>query len=227
LFSKWFGESESNLRKVFDEARKFSPSIIFFDEIDAIAHKRSGDETARHYSVFVNQLLTLMDGMETYDDVCVVASTNRPELLDEALLRPGRFDYTLEVQRPTRVGCRRIFQIHTRDMPIAPSVRFDEIAAALVGLSGAEIAFVAREGAYNCLRRTQDIGELIRQDEADLDWTMLQVGQDDFESAIAQVGKRRSPDSLWQGPPQRHEIESATDLSRQAAGEGRLLPGVH
>ncbi len=173
---------------MFDEARAFSPSIIFFDEIDAIAHKRSGE--ARHYSVFVNQLLTLMDGMETYEDVCVLASTNRPELLDEALLRPGRFDYTLEVKKPTRIGCRRVFEIHTRDMPIAPSVRLDEIASGLFGLTGAEIAFVAREGAYNCLRRTLDIGALIRQDEADLDLTTLQVRQDDFERALAQVGNR-------------------------------------
>jgi len=227
LLSKWVGESEGNLRKVFDEAREFSPSIIFFDEIDAIAHKRSGEETTRHYSVFVNQLLTLMDGMETYEDVCVLASTNRPELLDEALLRPGRFDYTLEVKKPTRVGCRRVFEIHTRDMPIAPSVRLDEIAFGLVGLTGAEIAFVAREGAYNCLRRTLDIGELIRQDEADLDLTTLQVRQNDFERALAQVGNRGHPDS--------REIESPTDLDRQttpghpqrSVGEGHQLPVVH
>jgi len=213
LLSKWFGESEGKLRKVFDEARKFSPSIIFFDELDAVAHKRSGDDTARHYSVFVNQLLTLMDGMETYEDVCVVAATNRPELLDEALLRPGRFDYMLEVKRPTQIGCRRIFEIHTRDMPIEPSVRLDEIAGALFGLSGAEIAFVAREAAYNCLRRTLDVGALIGQDEVDLDLTALQVGQYDFEAAISQVDKRGQIDVRWRT---HREIESSIDRDLQA-----------
>ncbi len=106
-------------------------------------------------------------------------------------------------------------------------MRLDEIASGLFGLSGAEIAFVAREGAYNCLRRTLDIGELIRQDEADLDLTTLQVRQDDFESALAQVGNRGHPDS--------REIASSTDLDRRAApghaqrsvGEGHQLPVVH
>ena len=207
---------------MFDEARQFSPAIIFFDEIDAIAHKRSGNDGARHYSVFVNQLLTLMDGMEAYEDVCVVAATNRPELLDEALLRPGRFDYTLEVNKPTRAGCRRILEIHTRDMPIAPSVRMDEIAAALFGLSGAEIAFVAREAAYDCLRRTLDVGELIKQDEADLDPTTLQVGQDDFEAALAQVGSRGQADTHWRA---HRVIESSIDSDLQAApGQAQATP---
>ena len=138
-----------------------------------------------------------MDGIETYEDVCVLAATNRPELLDDALLRPGRFDYTLEVKRPTRIGCKRIFEIHTRDMPIASSVRLDEIVPGLFGLSGAEIAFVAREAAYNCLRRTLDIGELIKRDEASVDLTTLQVGQDDFESALAQVSSRGHADAPW------------------------------
>ncbi len=176
--------------------------------------------------------------METYEDVCVVASTNRPELLDEALLRPGRFDYTLEVKKPTRIACKRIFEIHTRDMPIATGVRLDEIAAGLLGLSGAEIAFVAREGAYNCLRRTLDIGELITRDEADLDLTTLQVCQADFESALAQVGSRGRPGAPWRGPREGrepHQIGSSTDVDRQAASshalgsaeEGRPLPGLH
>lgn len=127
LFTKWFGQSEENLRNVFQEARELSPSIIFFDEIDSIAQKRSGNESVRHESIFVNQLLTLMDGMEVYENVCVIASTNRPELLDDAIMRPGCFDYTLEVKRPTLEGCKKIFQIHTRLMPLDSTVNTNEL----------------------------------------------------------------------------------------------------
>ncbi len=108
-------------------------------------------------------------------------------------------------------------------MPIASSVRLDEIASELVGLSGAEIAFVAREGGYNCLRRTFDIGALIRQDEADLDLTTLQVRQDDFERALAQVGNRRRSDSLRR----EDDRQTASGHPQRSVGEGPQLPGVH
>ena len=184
LFTKWFGESEEKLRNVFSEARTLAPSVIFFDEIDAIAPKRSGLQDWRAASVFVNQLLTLMDGMETYENVCVIASTNRPEMLDEAIMRPGRFDYTLEVKRPTPEGCRTILRIHTRNMPCHPSVDLDALATRMSGLTGADIAFVAREAAYNCLRRFANIGDLIKQDVLQVDLSSFQVIQDDFEKAL-------------------------------------------
>jgi AAA+ superfamily predicted ATPase len=184
LFTKWFGESESNLRGLFMEARKFAPSVIFFDEIDAIAQKRSGEETIRNESIFVNQLLTLMDGMETYENVCVIASTNRPELLDEALMRPGRFDYTLEIKHPSLEGCRKIFLIHTRNMPLSPTVDLDQIALKMKGFTGADIAFVAREGAYNCLRRCGDVTGLISKAETEITLENYVVQQEDFEKAL-------------------------------------------
>ncbi len=187
LFSKWFGQSEENLRNLFSEARKFAPSVIFFDEIDAIAQKRSGEESIRHESIFVNQLLTLMDGMETYENVCVIASTNRPDLLDEAIMRPGRFDYTLEITRPGPEGCKKIFQIHTRNMPLASSVDVDTLVKKMSGFNGAEIAFVAREGAYNCLRRSADAGILITQDESEIDCRSFQVEHWDFERALKTI----------------------------------------
>lgn len=184
LFTKWFGESEENLRNIFQEARNLAPSIIFFDEIDAIAQKRSGEENLRHESVFVNQLLTLMDGMEKYENVCVIASTNRPELLDDAIMRPGRFDYTLEVKHPSAEGCRRIFQIHTRTMPLASSVEVNDLASRMSGFTGAEISFVAREGAYNCLRRCATVDGLIKAEESEIDLKRFQVVQGDFEKAL-------------------------------------------
>lgn len=187
LFTKWFGESEENLREIFQEARKFAPSIIFFDEIDAIAQKRSGDESVRHESIFLNQLLTLMDGMETYTNVCVIASTNRPELLDDAIMRPGRFDYTLEVKHPTPTGCKKIFHIHTSNMPLSPSVDINALSSRMVGFTGAEIAFVAREGAYNCLRRCINISSLIKQREADINLKRLKIISEDFEKALNTV----------------------------------------
>ena len=125
LLSKWHGESDENIRNVFDDAAKLQPSIIYFDEIDSIAQSRSGDENLRIDARLVNQLLTLMDGIEDYGNIRVIASTNRPELIDDALLRPGRFDYSIEVKKPTLEGCYQIFSIHTKDMPIEPG--FDKL----------------------------------------------------------------------------------------------------
>jgi len=188
LRSKWHGQSEENLRKLFHEARELQPSIIFFDEIDSIAQKRSGDEAARLDAPFVNQLLTLMDGIEDYGNVRVIASTNRPELLDDALLRPGRFDYKIEVLKPTRQGCKRIFEIHTRGMPISKDFHRGEFAKQLEGLTGAQIAFVAREGAYNCLRRSLDVKSLIAADAGvEIDYGKLSITSEDFAKALRRV----------------------------------------
>ncbi len=124
LLSKWHGQSEENLREMFEEARQLQPSIIYFDEIDSIAQTRSGEENLRLDARFVNQLLALMDGIEDYGNVRVIASTNRIELIDNALLRPGRFDYTIEVRKPTLEGCYQIFSIQTKNMPI--DIQFDK-----------------------------------------------------------------------------------------------------
>ena len=125
-----------------------------------------------------------MDGMERYENVCIIASTNRPELLDDAIMRPGRFDYTLEVKRPSAEGCRRIFQIHTRSMPLTSSVNIENLASRMSGFTGAEIAFVAREGAYNCLRRCARVNELVKAEESEIDVEHFQVETDDFEKAL-------------------------------------------
>lgn len=140
-----------------------------------------------------------MDGMETYENVCVIASTNRPELLDEAIMRPGRFDYTLEIKRPSLDGCRKIFQIHTRDMPLAPSVDTEVVANELQGFSGAEIAFVAREGAYNCLRRCANLADLIGREESEVPFDDFVVEQRDFEKALQMI--RSNHERAEQSPP--------------------------
>lgn len=191
LLSKFHGESEENIRKVFEEASDLQPSIIYFDEIDSIAQNRSGDETLRLDARIVNQLLTLMDGIEDYGNIRIIASTNRAELIDEALLRPGRFDYSIEVKKPTLEGCYQIFSIHIKDMPIESGFDKQSFCKNLVGLSGAEISFVAREGAYNCLRRNVDLRKAINDDELDeIDYTSFVVKKEDFSLALSSVRQK-------------------------------------
>jgi len=188
LFSKWHGQSEENLRSIFDEARRLQPAIIYFDEIDSIAQSRSGHESLRLDARFVNQLLTLMDGIEDYGNVRVIASTNRVELIDNALLRPGRFDYSIEVKKPTMEGCDQIFSINIKDMPIDSSFDKTLFCKQLFGLTGADIAFVAREGAYNCLRRNVDLKKAIEDDELDkINYKSFLVTQEDFALALSSL----------------------------------------
>lgn len=188
LLSKFHGESEENIRNVFEEARVLQPSIIYFDEIDSIAQNRSGDETLRLDARVVNQLLTLMDGIEDYGNIRIIASTNRAELIDEALLRPGRFDYSIEVKKPTMEGCFQIFSIHTKEMPVEPNFDKRNFCKKLIGLSGAEISFIAREGAYNCLRRNVDLRKAINENELDkIDYTSFVVKEEDFTLALSSI----------------------------------------
>lgn len=192
LLSKWYGETESNLRDIFEEARELQPSIVFFDEIDAMAPQRTDSDGAHVDSRIVNQLLSLMDGMETYDNVTVLASTNRPELLDEALLRPGRFDYKIGIKRPDEAGCLRILEIATRSMPLDDGVDLAELVPDLLGSSGADIVFVAKEAAIGALRRSVDVGRLIRN-SADSAFRLsdLKVGPEDFRLAIEKLHANR------------------------------------
>lgn len=189
LLSKYHGQSEENFRSIFDQGRALAPSIIFFDEIDSIAQKRSGEENLRIDARIVNQLLTLMDGVEDYEDLCIIASTNRPELIDDALLRPGRFDYILEIKRPTKQGCYKIFSIHTQNMPISKNFNSIKFAEKLDGLSGAEISYVAREGAYNCLRRQANIKELLETTVNQIDYYNFIIVEEDFIKALNSINK--------------------------------------
>ncbi len=190
LITKWHGQSEENLRKVFLEARDLQPSIIFFDEIDSVAQTRSGDETNRIDARFVNQLLTLMDGMESYDNVTVLASTNRPELIDPALLRPGRFDFKFEISKPDASGCSKILKIATRNMPLDSTVVLEDLVSYIVGCSGAEIQFIVREAALNALRRMRDVEAfVVNADDTPVDLQNLTVGMQDFRASIEKLAK--------------------------------------
>ncbi|MBL7060849.1 MAG: AAA family ATPase [Actinobacteria bacterium] len=185
LLSKWHGQSEENLRSIFEQAKELQPSIIYFDEIDSIAQQRSSEESLRFDSKFVNQLLTLMDGIEDYGNICVIASTNRKELLDDAILRPGRFDFEIEIKKPTLKGCFEIFSKCIKKMPVDKIFDVNSFCKNLYGLTGADIAFVVREGAYMCLRRILDLSKLLYRDNFKKeDYSKLIIKKQDFEEAL-------------------------------------------
>lgn len=162
LITKWHGESEDNLRKLFEQAKNNQPSIIFFDEIDAIAQSRSSDENLRLDSRFTTQLLTLLDGIYDPGEIFMLATTNRIDLLDRALLRPGRFDKIIEIPPPDVQGRLSILQIHTRQMPLDINIKLELIVKEIGEATGADIAYLAREAAYACLRRKFKLDDVMQ-----------------------------------------------------------------
>lgn len=151
IMSKYYGESEKHIREIFEKAEKNAPAIIFIDEIDSIAPKRGEgiDQTEKR---IVAQLLTLMDGLKSRGQLVVMAATNRPEDIDEALRRPGRFDRELRINPPDERGRKEILQIHTRGMPLDKDVNFDEIAARAIGYTGADIEVLCKEAALKSIK---------------------------------------------------------------------------
>ncbi|AJF61321.1 TPA: CDC48 family AAA ATPase [Candidatus Woesearchaeota archaeon] len=153
LLSKWVGESEKAVRKVFEKARQTSPTIIFFDEIDSLAPRRGMGSDNQVTERVVNQLLTEMDGLIELDNIVILAATNRPDMLDTALLRPGRFDRIVLVPAPDEKSREEIFKIHTKDMPLDKGISIKEMAKETEGYVGADIESVAREAAMLALRK--------------------------------------------------------------------------
>lgn len=161
LLSKWVGESEKGVREVFRKAKQAAPTVIFFDEIDAIASKRSGNDTDSGVTKrVVNQLLTEMDGLEELEDVAIIAATNRPDILDAGLMRPGRFDRHIQVGEPDEETRLAIFKVHTKDMPLAKDVDLKKLAKNTEGYVGADIESVCREAAMLTLRKDLDAKEI-------------------------------------------------------------------
>jgi len=153
LMSKWVGESEKAVRKIFEKARQTSPSIIFFDEIDSLVPKRGASQDSSGVTEkVVNQLLTEMNGLQEMKDVVVIGATNRPDLLDSALLRPGRFDRIVLVSIPDAKSRKEVFKLHTKKMPLAKDVKIDELVPKTEGYVGADIESVCREAAMLALR---------------------------------------------------------------------------
>lgn len=155
LLSMWVGESEKGIRKIFERARQVSPCIIFFDEIDSLAGRRGmssegGSKVTEHV---LNQLLAEMDGIEENSDIVIIGATNRPDILDPAILRPGRFDRVLLVGPTDKKGRLEIFKIHTKNMPLAKDVDIDELAERTEGYVGSDIEGLCREAAMLTLRK--------------------------------------------------------------------------
>ncbi|HLD86990.1 MAG TPA: AAA family ATPase, partial [Candidatus Nanoarchaeia archaeon] len=163
LLSKWVGESEKAVREIFKKARQASPTIIFFDEIDSIAPRRGagGGENNVGERV-VNQLLTEIDGLEEMEDVVVIAATNRPDILDPALLRPGRFDRIILTPAPSEKGRLEIFRVHTKDMPLK-GVDLSELSKETEGYVGADIEAICREAAIFALRQDINAKEIRKE----------------------------------------------------------------
>ncbi len=156
LLSKWVGESEKGVREVFRKARQTAPTVIFFDEIDSIANARGDVGTSNVTQRVVNQLLTEIDGMEDLHDVAIIAATNRPDIIDPGLMRPGRFDRHIKVETPDEDSRLKIFEVHTNEMPLADNVKLSKLAKRTEGYVGADIEAVCREAAMLTLRENMD-----------------------------------------------------------------------
>jgi len=186
IMSKFYGESEQRLRQIFKDAASKAPTIIFIDELDAIASKRA-DVTGEVERRVVAQLLALMDGMVSRGEVMVVGATNRPNSIDPALRRPGRFDREIEIGVPDRDGRREILLIHSRSMPLAKDVNLDFIAEKTHGYVGADLQALCRESAMKALRRFLpdiDLAEEVITPEL---LEILEVTQEDFLSAMKEI----------------------------------------
>ncbi|MGC8479265.1 MAG: AAA family ATPase, partial [Candidatus Micrarchaeia archaeon] len=158
VLSKYVGESEKTVREIFRKARLAAPCIVFIDEIDAIAHARgSGDDDTRVTERVVDTLLTEMDGLQELKNVVVLAATNRPEEVDPALLRPGRFDKIVEIPMPNEEARLAILTVHTKRMPLDGDVDLKRVATLTENYTGAEIENVCREAGMNAIRNNRDI----------------------------------------------------------------------
>ncbi|MDP6781993.1 MAG: CDC48 family AAA ATPase [Dehalococcoidia bacterium] len=189
LISKWVGESEKGVREVFKKARQAAPCIVFLDELDAIAPRRSGMDSSHVAERVVSQLLTEMDGMEDLKGVTVLGATNRIDMVDPALLRPGRFDVLLDLPLPGRPQRLDILSIHTRDMPLAPDVDMEELAGTAQGWTGADLGALCQQAGMMALR------EFVGGNTEDLH--RFHIGAAHFQQALEKLspGPLRSPAS--------------------------------
>jgi transitional endoplasmic reticulum ATPase len=222
IVSKFYGESEGKLREIFKEAEENSPSIIFIDEIDSIAPKRdevSGEEERR----IVAQLLSLMDGLNSRGKVVVIGATNRPNAIDEALRRPGRFDREIEIGIPDRDGRLEILQIHTRGMPLDKDVDLEWLADKTHGYAGADISALTKEAAMTALRR-------VLKDDVEAENTPIEVlnsivvTKEDFKNALKDMQPSTMREVLIEKPNVKWEDIGALEEAKQELKEAVEWP---
>lgn len=186
FFNKWVGESEKAVRETFRKARQASPCVIFMDEIDSIAPERGTGGDSNVTERVISQMLTEMDGLESLNDVVVIAATNRPDIMDPALLRPGRFDKSIFIGPPDKESRKAIFGIHTKNRPLADDVDLEELADKTDGCTGADIAAICNEAVMNAVRHL--ISE--NPEPKDEDIQNCRVSKEDFEKALDKFGPK-------------------------------------
>ena len=215
IMSKFYGESEARLREIFKEAKEKAPSIIFVDEIDSIAPKRE-EVTGEVERRVVSQMLSLMDGLEARGKVIVISATNRPNAIDPALRRPGRFDREIEIKVPDKKGRKDILAIHSRNMPLSEDVNVDKISGVSHGYVGADLEYLCKEAAMKCLRRLLPVLNLEEEKIPPETLDKLIVNHEDFQKALIEVtpsGMREvfieNPDVKWD------EVGGLEDVKRE------------
>jgi transitional endoplasmic reticulum ATPase len=209
LISKWVGESEKGVREVFRKARQAAPCVVFFDEIDAIAPRRGGSEGDGHATErVISQMLTELDGLEDLKGVVVIGATNRPDIIDEALLRPGRFDRILEVPPPDKDARKQIFHIHTKKKPLESDVNLDKLVEMTEGMTGADVAALVNAAAMTAIK------EHVRQKSG----SKLRVSMKHFETALNKI-KKKSGNRIANSPnlPDDDAITASSSSSSSTA----------
>ncbi|MFP4402384.1 MAG: CDC48 family AAA ATPase [Candidatus Nanoarchaeia archaeon] len=223
IMSKFYGESEKQLREIFEEAEKNAPAIVFLDEIDSIAPNRNETQGEAERRV-VSQLLTLMDGLQSRGNVVVIAATNRPNSIDPALRRPGRFDREIPINPPSREGRVEILEVHTRGMPLAEDVDLKVIANQTHGFTGADLEVLTKEAAMKALKKY--IPDLVKF-EGTVPTNVLEairVTQQHFEEALNHVEPSAMREVLIQKPTTKWSDIGGLDDAKRALYEEVEMP---
>jgi transitional endoplasmic reticulum ATPase len=191
LLSKWVGESEKGVREIFRKARQAAPCIIFFDEIDALVPRRGTGESSSHVTEnVVSQILTEIDGLEELHNVLIIGATNRLDIVDEALLRPGRFDRIIRIPLPDSKGREQIFKIHSKKKPLSEDINIPQIVELTNGFSGAEIAAIVNRAAITALKRH------INENSSNI--KDIKITQKDIIDSIDKVKPRKKEEPMTQ-----------------------------
>ena len=196
VLTMWVGESEKKVREIFRRAKQVAPSIIFFDEIDSLAPRRGMSMGSKVTENIVSQILTEMSGLEDMHNVTVMAATNRPDMMDPAILRPGRFDRQVLVQAPDEKARNEIFRVHTKAMPLAKDVDIKKLARDTDGYSGADIEAICREAGLNAMRedmnaknvKKKHFTEALKEVSASIDPALIKH----YESLMESLRRRKS-----------------------------------
>lgn len=196
--NKYVGQSEENLRKVFKRARQMAPSVIFFDELDSLAPRRNGEESSRAADNMVAQLLTALDGVEQLNNVLVVAATNRPDMVDPAVLRPGRIDRMILVGKPDTEARLGILKVHTKKMPLGKDVDLAHIAEVTDGYVGADLFSLCREAGLNAYREDHAIESVcLRHFEKAMEIVRPSVDDMTYKAYTEMASKARNNRDRW------------------------------